>query len=156
MLSLTTPGPTREDAGGFFAVQICQIKQSSKSFKKQQQQKINKNIENQLVRNLDVKSYSSITALLERLALWHTLEFCSLPLILFNLNDPDSQEITIKGLAVIYARDIMLFFSIHSFIRYLLQPQMDSPLQRKGGWVRGTRQGTYSQKPRRLLREQTL
>lgn len=78
-------------------------------------------------------SYSSITALLERLALRHRLEFCSLPLIQFNLNDIDSQEITIKGLAVIYARDIMLFFSIHSFIRYLLQPQMDTPLQRKGG-----------------------
>lgn len=56
------------------------------------------------------------------MSLWYKLEFCSLPLTHINLNDPESGEVTIKALGVLYARDIKLFLNIHAFIRHLLKP----------------------------------
>lgn len=80
-----------------------------------------KNCETQFVCNLGAQSSSSMRMLWVSAAGWHNLEFCSLPLIHINLNDPES-EVTVKGLGVLGASDILLFFNIHSFIIQVLNP----------------------------------
>lgn len=82
-------------------------------------QQRNINSETQLACTVGARSHSSTRMLLRSVALWYNLEFCSLPLIHINLNGSVT-EVTIRGLGLMCARDIILFFNIHSFIRHLL------------------------------------